>query len=369
MALTCLSAGLAGAAFGLYQYRENRAILRENRLLRQNRAQLIRLVKAKQRRIADLRERPVRSAPTENRTDSATHRERDALARRQIRSIPAVSRFESAPLSFDQGMTGTPLISITFDGGAHANAAASILDTLQSREVKTTMFLTGRFVQRFPDIVKRILAEGHELGNHTDSHPHLTTWNKNRRHHTLPRINAKIIASELRAADARLRAVTGTSFAAIWRAPYGEKNDQICRWALDAGYLHIGWRQARTWRLNLDSNDWIPDEDTPGYRSPEEVLDKIVTLAKTKPYGINGGIILMHLGTSRTNPRQQVHRSLGVLIDTLRTMNYHVAPISVLLNESGIDLKEIRTDPRLARTSQRGEYAQRADTIEIRRRN
>jgi peptidoglycan/xylan/chitin deacetylase (PgdA/CDA1 family) len=99
----------------------------------------------------------------------------------------------------------------------------------------------------------------------------------------------------------------------------------------------VGWRQGRSWRQGLDSNDWIADEETPGFHTPEEVLDKFLTLAKAEPDGINGGIILMHLGTVRKNPSAQVHRILGRLIDELTAQGYGFVTVSEMLRESEID--------------------------------
>ncbi len=342
--------GLSGIAFGLIELRESSALRKQNAALQQNRMQLIRLVKQKHARLTKLegamREASAKANPVDStRIEIAPNRP----ARAPVRSsIAPVAPFKTMPVTFDQGVTSKRLVSITFDGGSHANAAHDILDTLRSRKVKATMFLTGRFISRYPDLVKKMVAERHELGNHTDSHPHLTAWETERNHRTLPNITSKFIGEQLSRANARLKAVTGTEFAPIWRAPYGEKNAQICRWALHHGYLHIGWRQARTWRKNLDSNDWIPDKNTPGYHSPDEVLEKFLTLAKSKPYGIHGGIILMHLGTERKKPEQQVHRILGALIDELRELGYESVPISVLLNESGIDPDQIRPAARIA---------------------
>jgi hypothetical protein len=84
----------------------------------------------------------------------------------------------------------------------------------------------------------------------------------------------------------------------------------------------------------------VPDENSSGYRSPEEVFDKIVRIA-SHPGGLNGGIILFHLGTERKQRSQQVHIILGRLIDTLRSMGYEPITVSDLLYRSNIDLNVI----------------------------
>jgi peptidoglycan/xylan/chitin deacetylase (PgdA/CDA1 family) len=244
-------------------------------------------------------------------------------------------------LSFDNGPIDKKQIALTFDGSSFANAALDILDTLTSRNVISTMFISGEFIRKFPEIVKRMMADGHEIGNHTFSHPHLTAWEKEHNQGTLSDISPVKIEQELRKANEAYRSLTGAHLSPLWRAPYGERNPQVCAWAKAAGYVHIGWRQGRTWRENLDSNDWVPDEETPGYHAPADVYDKIMALAKSEPYGINGGIILMHLGTVRMQKEKQVHRILGKLIDDVRSLGYEIVPVSTMVKEAGINLDSL----------------------------
>jgi peptidoglycan/xylan/chitin deacetylase (PgdA/CDA1 family) len=245
------------------------------------------------------------------------------------------------PFMINNASTDINLFALTFDGGSSANAAADILDTLASRGVKSTVFLTGAFIKRYPQIVTRIAAEGHELGNHTMNHPHLTTYAENRTQTTRPGVTRALIVSELTAPEKLLFENAGhLRFAPLWRAPFGEYNQEICEWAFSAGYIHIGWRQGGSWRVNLDSNDWVVNESSQAYKTPQEVFDKIVTIAET-PGGLNGGIILMHLGTDRTKRSEQVHRILGRLIDTLRRMGYKPVTVSTLLYYSGVDVDVI----------------------------
>ncbi|MDR0330279.1 MAG: polysaccharide deacetylase family protein [Chitinispirillales bacterium] len=252
-------------------------------------------------------------------------------------------RGAGVPSTVDNGSETTSFVALTFDGGSHANAAADILDTLASRGVKSTMFLTGAFIRKYPQVVINIAMQGHELGNHTMNHPRLTTYADNMTQTTRSGISRQSIINELSGAARALADHTGLRFAPLWRAPYGEYNREICRWAIDAGYIHIGWRQGGSWRTNLDTNDWVPNASHPGYKSPEEVFDKIINIAK-KPGGLNGGIILMHLGTERSPRSQQVHIILGRLIDALRSMGYEPTTVSDLLYQSGVDVSLIGND-------------------------
>jgi peptidoglycan/xylan/chitin deacetylase (PgdA/CDA1 family) len=241
------------------------------------------------------------------------------------------------PHTVNNGSTDKKLIALTFDGGSNANAADDILDTLASRGVKSTMFLTGSFIKRFPQTVERIAALGHELANHTMTHPHLTAYSDTKRHTTRPEISRQTVIDELHGAQRLLTERTGLSFAPQWRSPYGEHNREICGWALDAGYLHIGWKTGRTWMENLDSNDWVTDENSPAFKTPDEVFYKIINMAR-QPLGVNGGITLMHLGTERKERSMQTHLILGRVIDTLREMGYETVTVSELLNQSEIDI-------------------------------
>jgi len=246
------------------------------------------------------------------------------------------------PYNISNGPPSISNVALTFDGGSSANAASAILDTLASRSVKATMFITGEFIRKYPDVVRRIISEGHECGNHSLKHLHLTTYESTGTQKTLSDINKVVIADQLQSADALFFSVTGTHFQPIWRGPYGEFNREICQWGFEAGYFHVGWRQGKTWLEGLDSNDWIPDSTVKGYRTPEEFLEKITKLASLPPPGINGGIILMHLGTQRVQPQTQTHLILGAVIDTLRAKGFSLVPVTEMITASGIDLASLQ---------------------------
>jgi peptidoglycan/xylan/chitin deacetylase (PgdA/CDA1 family) len=333
MLLAAITLGLCGVVFGLWEIRQYRILSVEMEGFKEKRIGLIDHIKDANREIASLRSeldslklagfRPV--AP--NQKKAVVPQEAATVAK----------GIEGIPFSFDNGPVEKKVLALTFDGGSQCNAAADILDTLISRNIRATIFLSGEFIRAFPETVKRIAAEGHETGNHTFSHPHLTTWAQDRTHTTNPAMTELLLCQELTRTDSVYYVLTGSHLNRFWRAPYGEKNRAICAWAQHCGYVHIGWRQGKSWRQGLDSNDWIPDEETPGFHSPEEVLEKIIDLALAQPQGINGGIILMHLGTVRKDSSAQVHRILGKLIDELQGLGYRFVTVSEMLKDSGID--------------------------------
>ena len=330
-----LTFALCSIVFGVWTLKQIYHIENENRILQKNRNILISNLQKNNREIKKL----VNIVKNDN-PDTILKLQKN----KPKNSKPAVSKPDKPdnnpkiPYTFNNGTAGKRLVSLTFDGGYMANAATDILDTLLSRNVKASMFVTGHFIRRYPEIIERIVLDGHDLGNHTMTHPHLTTYAQTRTQTTLQQITSELLKTELRSAEKLLYEKTGHKFSPLWRAPYGEYNNSICSWAQDHGYVHVGWRQGRTWTQGLDCNDWVPDKNTPGFKTPSEVMDKILNLAETKPYGINGGIILLHLGTARKNKQDQVHRILGTLIDSIRTHNYTFVPVSEMLKESGVDL-------------------------------
>lgn len=232
-------------------------------------------------------------------------------------------------LNFTRGDLSGPRLLLSFDGGSEASAASSILNTLEREGVRTTLFLTGEFIRNHPDLVLHAVAKGHEIGNHTEHHPHLTTWESNRRHETRPEVNRTVLLAELEGARQALLEVAGVDMVPFWRAPYGEVNREILGWAAEAGYLHIGWSQG------LDSLDWVSDRSSRHYRSPQEFLSILADKARSEPHGLNGAITLMHLHSNRP-AAEQFARHLGETIRWLRGAGYDLIPASELVGLTGV---------------------------------
>jgi peptidoglycan/xylan/chitin deacetylase (PgdA/CDA1 family) len=334
--LAGITLALCGLVFGVWNMKNTAELSTQNNLLREKRIELLKQIKVRNQEISSLR-RQLDSLQSVNNTSD---KNKPLSFFPPSYSLPP--QIPGLPISFDNGSPQKRLVCLTFDGGAIANAAIDILDTLNSRGVKATMFLSGEFLRKYTDIVLRIVRDGHEAGNHLFSHPRLTSYSIDGTQSLLQNISEGYLAHELFKTDSLFRVITGIPLAPFWRAPYGEYNRIICAWAQHAGFIHVGWRQGKTWKQGLDSNDWIPDEESRGYRTPQEVYDKIVGLATESENGICGGIILMHLGTVRTQKDKQVHQMLGRLIDTLRSLNYRFVPVSEMLKESGVDIRLLK---------------------------
>jgi peptidoglycan/xylan/chitin deacetylase (PgdA/CDA1 family) len=221
-------------------------------------------------------------------------------------------------------------VALTFDGGSTDNAAEQILAILREHHLQTTIFLSGAFIQKFPELTRRIVEDGHEIGNHTWSHPHLTTFAENNRHETLPNLTQMFVHDQLNRTAELFEQVTGQKMSPFWRAPFGEHNAEIRQWAAELGYRHIGWTKGRSWRQSMDTLDWIADTSSAAYHTSEEIFANLMNMSETEAYGMNGGIILMHLGSHRQDG-DHFYNMLPRLISGLREKNYTLVKVSELL--------------------------------------
>ncbi|WP_152362373.1 polysaccharide deacetylase family protein [Microlunatus speluncae] len=193
--------------------------------------------------------------------------------------------------------TPDKLIALTFDDGpTSSDEAAAILDTLAARSVRATFFVTGREVDRDPEAASRIVAAGHELGNHTWSHPRM-----------IFRPPAEI-AEEIESTDRVIRAA-GYRGEITFRPPYGKK-----LLALPL-YLAAHDRTTIMWDVEADS-DGGPDQ------SAAEIAGR--TLAHSRP----GSIILLHPWHGRSATQQ----AIGPIIDSLHRQGYRFVTVSELIN-------------------------------------
>lgn len=209
---------------------------------------------------------------------------------------------------------------LTFDGGSSAEVAGEILDTLRARRVRTTLFLTGAFIRKYPELVRRMAREGHELGNHTTSHPHFAPAGRRD-----PKWTKERVQRELLEADQALYALLGRPMDPFWRAPYGEQTAEIRKWAEEIGYRHVGWSEG------ADTLDWATASDRKLYRSGTAILDR---LSKRLERDGNGLIVLMHLGSARPE-EDRPSRSLGAFMDRATKDGWRFVPVGSYLKELG----------------------------------
>ncbi|MFO7891206.1 MAG: polysaccharide deacetylase family protein [bacterium] len=234
--------------------------------------------------------------------------------------------------NFSRGSKSIKQVALTFDGGSTNNVSQEILDILENKKVKATFFLTGQFIKNYNQTVKRLVKDGHEVGNHTWDHPHITTFADNYKHNTKNKITEKVIYKQLVKTNHLFQVVTGAKMSPYWRAPFGEYNNEILQWAAKTGYKHIGWTHGNGWEKTMDTFDWVADTTSKIYKTAEEIVDKILNYDKNTNKTLNGSIILMHMGSERK--KDFPHQKLPELIDGLRDKGLELVTISKLLENS-----------------------------------
>ena len=117
----------------------------------------------------------------------------------------------------------------------NADDIDQILQVLKSNNTKITFFMVGDWIEKFPEAVKKISEEGHEIASHSDTHPHVNnlTYEQN--------------IEEIEKSNDKIEKITGAR-TKIYRAPYGEYNNTVIKSAQDKGYYTIQW--------NLDTLDY-----------------------------------------------------------------------------------------------------------------
>jgi peptidoglycan/xylan/chitin deacetylase (PgdA/CDA1 family) len=184
-------------------------------------------------------------------------------------------------------------IALTFDAGSDAIGIA-ILDVLKKHNVKATFFLTGSWADKFPSYAKRMAVEGHDIGNHTYSHPDAATTNTN------------LFVQDIIKAEEAIKRATGVTPRPYFRFPYGSYNAVALKAVGGAGYPYsIQWA--------IDTIDWQQP-------SVEVIISRIQSGAS------NGDIILMHIGG--INTPEAVDR----VIPILKSMGYNLVTLTELLD-------------------------------------
>lgn len=190
-------------------------------------------------------------------------------------------------------------IYLTFDCGYENGNTPLILDALKKHKAPATFFAVGNFVSDNPDLIKRIVEEGHTVGNHTFSHPDMS------------KISTKeSFGKELSQVEDLYKEITGEEMAKYYRPPQGKYSENNLQMAKDMGYRTFFWSLAYV--------DWIQDQQP----SKEEAFEKL--LGRVHP----GAIVLLH-NTSSTNGQ-----ILDELLGKWEDMGYSFHPLKELWEQS-----------------------------------
>ena len=201
--------------------------------------------------------------------------------------------------------TAEKKVALSFDAAWGNEDTQIILDILKKHDVKVTFFMTGGWVEKYPDDVKAIHTAGHDLGNHSENHKHMSELS-----HT-------VCVEEIMSVHEKVAALTGENMC-LFRPPYGDYNDGLIKACDSVGYYTIQW--------DVDSLDW-----------KDYGADNIVKTVLQHKNLQNGSIILMHNGAKYTKD------ALERIIVGLKEMGYTIVPISELIYTDNYELDHAGT--------------------------
>ena len=182
-------------------------------------------------------------------------------------------------------------IAISFDAAWGGEKTIKILDILDENGIKATFFLVDIWTQRFPELVKEIAARGHEIGNHSTTHPKMSSLSRDR------------IAQELETMSVNVEKLIGQR-PTLFRPPYGDYNNDVVLTARQNGYEVVQW--------SVDSLDWKN-------KGVQPLIDRATRNVKS------GDIVLFH------NDSQYIVEALPAVIKSYREQGLTPGPVSSVL--------------------------------------
>lgn len=209
-------------------------------------------------------------------------------------ALPTSASLAVTSKEVDAGSSSAKLVALTFDAGSSAEPVPQILRALAQRGLHCTFFLTGEWIERYPDAARQIAEAGHELGNHSWSHPAFTS------------LTDEQIREQLRRTEEIALRVCGRSTKPLFRPPFGARDERVRSVAADEGYLTIYW--------TIDSWDSVKKDIT-----PQMITDRVMRLMRP------GAIVLMHCGSEATA------QALPQVLNALDAQGYRVVTVSELL--------------------------------------
>jgi len=191
-------------------------------------------------------------------------------------------------------------VALTFDDGPNEPYTSEILDILKKYNAKATFFVLGKNVERYPDTARRIIKEGHAIGNHTYDHPYLLLQSKSHIKYEIEKAEQAIVAAT------NIRPY-------LFRSPYGLDNSWIYHAGKEFGYITIEWSVS----ANNGGKEIAPDKIV------KNVLGKVE----------NGSIILLHDGDRliRGANRRNIVKALPLIIESLQEKGYQFVTVPQLL--------------------------------------
>lgn len=187
--------------------------------------------------------------------------------------------------------TKEKVCAISFDAAWGNEQTETLLDILDEHKVKTTFFLVGEWVDKYPQSVKEIAKRGHDVGNHSDTHAHMTQISRSEQ------------IDELKNCNEKIEALTNKKVT-LFRPPYGEYDNSVVGSSKECDMYCVQW--------NIDSLDWKDP-------TPQDMVKRIEQ--KLCP----GSIILLHNGAKNTP------QALPLIIEAIKAQGYKIVPISEII--------------------------------------
>lgn len=196
--------------------------------------------------------------------------------------------------------TEEPKISVSFDAAWGADDTDELLRILKENNVKATFFLCGYWVEKYPEEVKKIAEAGHDLGNHSATHPHMS------------QLTAEQITEELQKCHQNVKELTGIEME-LFRPPFGEYDNEVIETATKNKYYTIQW--------DIDSLDWKE-------QGTEAEINQVLN---HKHLG-NGSIVLFH------NDAKYTPQVLDTILKGIKEKGYEIVPISELIHRGEYEM-------------------------------
>lgn len=223
------------------------------------------------------------------------------IALANIKDISAVPTFaQEKYLPIYNVQTEENKVALTMNCAWNADDIDSILETLKNNDVHITFFIVGDWADKYPEAVKKIHEAGHEIGSHSNTHPHVNN------------LSSEKNLEEIQLSVNKLERITGNK-TTLYRAPYGEYNDTVIKTARENGYFTIQW--------NLDTLDYKGLTGEEMWNRLKNKLDK-------------GSIILSHNGTNHTAD------SLDMLIKNIKSKGFKVTTVSDLIYQNNYTINK-----------------------------
>lgn len=226
------------------------------------------------------------------------------LPAKPTRPPPPLRPDDGTILTYARGPSGRLEVALTFDAGADTGYAAQILDLLRDDGIHATFGMTGLWAQTNPDLVKRMVAEGHQLINHTWDHASLTGASTGKDVMTYEQLT-----KELADTEDLIHELTGYELKPYFRPPYGDIGPITGGYLARAGYyVNVMW--------SCDSFGWN------GFGA-DQIVDRCTSAERGGP----GAIILMHIGAGAAGDFE----ALPDLIDYYRSQGYAFVTVEQML--------------------------------------